>query len=214
VIIDNNNPNYRINTEFFTQDELKNVKNYLNSRTEAQWEQNFIDHYPKQEDVSSNVWASLQGWKGMAIDVSSEEMFSATLEKAKKEVEDRFNAKVFLEQSLLNRWRVGREQLPHIDYILDHEENDQKVVDQYQATDPLFFENFKENFKTKNFSTLIYLNSDFVGGELFFPQYDDLKIKPEENLAICFKGDTNHLHGVKMITEGIRYTIAIFWTEE
>lgn len=214
MIIDNNSPNYRMNTEFFTKDELEKVNNYLNSRTEDDWNLNFNENYPKEEDVSPNVWASLQGWKGMSIDINSDTMFDSIKEKAKKEVENRFNTKLKVEQYLINRWRIGREQTPHIDYFLDHEDNDQKVVETYTGSDASFFENFKKNFKTKNFSTLIYLNSNFSGGELFFPQYDNLEIKPVENLAISFKGDTNHLHGVKMITEGIRYTISIFWTEE
>ena len=214
MIIDNNNPNYRMNTEFFSKEELDKVNSYLNSRTEEDWDRNFNENYPRESDVPPNVWVSLQGWKGMSIDVSEEEMFKDIKEKARKEIEERFNTKVKVEQYLINRWRVGREQEPHIDYFLDHEDNDQSVIDRYIGSDASFFENFKQNFTTKNFSTLIYLNSNFVGGELFFPQYDNLEIKPVENLSICFKGDTNHLHGVRMITEGTRYTISIFWTEE
>jgi hypothetical protein len=214
MIIDNSSPNYRMNTDFFTKDELENVISYLNSRTEAQWEHEFNTNYAKEEDVSESVWMSMKGWKGMSIDILSEEKFEETREKAKKDIEDRFKTKVKVEQCLLNRWRVGRDQLPHIDYFLDDEDNDQKVIEQYESGSPEFFENFKENFKTKNYSTLIYLNDDFVGGELYFPQYSDLTIKPIENLSICFKGDTKHLHGVKMVEEGIRYTISIFWTEQ
>lgn len=215
MIIDNVSPNYRIDTEFLSSDQLLAVKEQIKLKTEAEWSFEFETNYPKQEDVSVATWESMQIWNGMAIVISKDDpIYNSIYTKAKSHVEERFNTSVKLEQFLLNRWRPGREQTPHIDYFLDDEDNDQEVIDRYSNPDPEFFEDFKNNFKTKNFSTMIYLNSDFVGGELYFPQYDNLQIPATENHSICFKGDTNHLHGVKMIEEGIRYTISIFWTEE
>ncbi len=43
------------------------------------------------------------------------------------------------------------------------------------------------------------------------PQHE-FEIRPEPGMLIAFKGDENHLHGVKKVTEGIRYTWSVFWT--
>jgi len=67
-------------------------------------------------------------------------------------------------------------------------------------------------FQTKHYSSLIYLNDDYEGGELYFPEYD-FAIKPEVGTLICFRGDENTLHGVKKVTDGIRYTISLFWED-
>lgn len=214
MIIDNISPNYRLDDKFFTDEELSVVKNDILLKTEEEWGLDFKLNYHKQEEVSPNTWEAIKGWDGMSIILSSQDpLYGPALQKARLQVEERFNVKVATEQFTLNRWRVGRQQQAHIDYFLDEEENDELVIDMFSNPDSTHFDFFKEHFKTKNFSTIIYINDDFVGGELFFPQYNDLEIKPSENSAISFKGDTNHLHGVKIVEEGIRYTISIFWTE-
>ena len=214
MIVDNTSPNYRLDNNFFDEKSLLKIKNDIELKTEEDWGLDFKLNYPKEEDVSPNTWASMRVWDGMSISLDpSDEFYGNLLAKAKDQVEQRFGVKVLPEQFNLNRWRVGRDQGPHIDYFLDHEENDESVIDKYSNPDPKFFEEFKKNFKTKNFSTIVYLNDNFIGGELYFSQYDNLEIPIKENSAISFKGDTNHLHGVKVVEEGIRYTISIFWTE-
>jgi hypothetical protein len=214
LITDSKNPNYRVDSKFFTDQELSAIKEDILSKTEEDWGLDFKLNYQKQDDVSANAWEAIKGWDGMSIVLSPEDsLYGQAVKKAKLQVEERFGVIVSLEQFTLNRWRVGRQQEAHIDYFLDEEDNNENIVEMYTNPDSSYFDYFKKYFKTKNFSTIIYINDDFVGGELFFPQYNDLEIKPSENSAISFKGDTNHLHGVKIVEEGIRYTISIFWTE-
>lgn len=58
----------------------------------------------------------------------------------------------------------------------------------------------------RDLSIVYFLNDDFVGGELFFPELD-LLIQPEAGTLVCFPSDHNFVHGVHPVTCGDRYTI-------
>lgn len=63
------------------------------------------------------------------------------------------------------------------------------------------------------YSALLYMTDfgkDFFGGEIFFPQHD-LEIKPEKGMLVFFKGDHHHIHEVKSVTGGARYTLVLFY---
>lgn len=79
---------------------------------------------------------------------------------------------------------------------------------------------FKEGFgmhehfdstKPNDIATLIYLNSDYDGGEIYFPAYD-ISIKPNSGDLICFPDTPDFVHGVKPITKGTRYTSPRWFT--
>ena len=55
---------------------------------------------------------------------------------------------------------------------------------------------------------MYYLNDDYEGGEIFFPDYN-LKIKPKPNSLLMFPGNENYAHGVKEVTKGFRYTYQV-----
>jgi hypothetical protein len=221
MIIDSNNPNYRIVKDFFSIDKCNDVLSDANVSEEV-WEKDFVASYPREEDVTPDYWMAIKDWKGMSISLTTpkwDEIYGLDRSKyesisklAQNQIEERFGVKVSQEQYTISRWRVGREQEPHIDYFKDHENNDMGSLYGVGMNDA-FIDQFKENFHTKNYSTIIYLNDDFEGGELYFPQYDNLTLKPETGMMICFKGDSHHLHGVKPVQSGIRYTISIFWTQ-
>lgn len=60
-----------------------------------------------------------------------------------------------------------------------------------------------------NISSVIYLNNDFEGGEIYFPEFN-IEIKPSMNSLIIFNSDT--VHGVKEITNGNRQAASFFWS--
>jgi hypothetical protein len=220
-IVDNNDPTYRIVKNFLNDEDYLLIQKDLISQSEDHWNFEFEKVYPKENEVSKDYWIGIKDWKGMSINLQrrnvleqngmSWEFYSNIINNAKQTIEDRFGVKVKLEQSLLNRWRVGREQKPHVDYLLDSEGKDYSPLYEYGMNDD-FINTFKQNYSTKHFSTIIYINDDYEGGQLYFPQYNK-EIQPIKNSAISFKGDVNHLHGVKMVESGIRYTISLFWTE-
>jgi hypothetical protein len=58
-------------------------------------------------------------------------------------------------------------------------------------------------------SILVYLNDDFSGGEIYFPDRDVI-ISPKPGMLILFPGTKNYEHGVKKVESGIRYTLSIW----
>lgn len=62
------------------------------------------------------------------------------------------------------------------------------------------------------FSTVLYLNDNYEGGEIYFPN-QGVELKPKSGDMIIFpSGGHEYFHGVKPIISGKRYTIAMWHT--
>lgn len=61
-----------------------------------------------------------------------------------------------------------------------------------------------------DYSSLVYLNDDYEGGELVFPEYN-LKLKPKTGDIITFPTNAMYLHAVNKINSGTRYNILLKW---
>lgn len=66
-------------------------------------------------------------------------------------------------------------------------------------------------FWSGHLSNIIYLNNDFDGGELFFPDFN-IEIKPKPGMLLTFPGNTHYLHGVQEVLGNTRYTCSL-WTK-
>jgi len=63
------------------------------------------------------------------------------------------------------------------------------------------------------YATIIYINDDYNGGELFFKNLD-LKIKPKPKSLLIFPGNEKYEHGVETVLDGpIRYVLVGFIKE-
>lgn len=89
------------------------------------------------------------------------------------------------------RWPQGYELQPHAD-----------------AQNP---GNHPHPFPWRNFAAVIYLNEDYDGGAIYFPELG-IETRPAAGTLICFPGTLKYLHGVRMVTGGMRHTIASFLT--
>ena len=58
----------------------------------------------------------------------------------------------------------------------------------------------------RDLSTVLFLNDDFEGGYLTFPDLR-ITIKPEPGLLVCFPSSRWFVHTVEPVTKGIRYSI-------
>jgi hypothetical protein len=67
-------------------------------------------------------------------------------------------------------------------------------------------------FTRSRYAGFLYLNDDFEGGLLKFPD-QDLEIQPKVGMLAVFDGGFNNMHEVSMITSGVRYTIGSFWDD-
>lgn len=84
-----------------------------------------------------------------------------------------------------------------------------RVQRQYAGTN-LKIHNDQANNKNLLKAIIVYLNDDYVGGELFFPDYN-FDIKPKAGTLISFPGDSTHEHGVRPVQPGpTRYVLSSF----
>jgi len=63
----------------------------------------------------------------------------------------------------------------------------------------------------RDYSAILYLNSEFEGGELFFEALD-VRIKPARGLLIGFPSHHRFIHGVDPVVLGNRYSISLWFT--
>jgi hypothetical protein len=98
---------------------------------------------------------------------------------------------IYLETLQLVSWKVGDEQDPHAD-----SENADGSLHPYPW---------------RNFSSIVYLNDSFLGGQTYFLN-QNIYIQPKVGTLVCFPGTVEFLHGVEKILKGNRYTIILFWT--
>ena len=67
-------------------------------------------------------------------------------------------------------------------------------------------------FTRSRYAGFLYLNDDFEGGLLRFPD-QNIEIKPQVGMLAVFDGGFNNMHEVTLITGGVRYTIGSFWDD-
>jgi hypothetical protein len=67
-------------------------------------------------------------------------------------------------------------------------------------------------FARSRYAAFLYLNDDFGGGMLKFPQ-QGLEIAPKAGMLAAFDGGFNNMHEVTLIESGVRYTIGSFWDD-
>lgn len=89
------------------------------------------------------------------------------------------------------RWTKGYELTPH--------------------ADAEFPDKSKHPFPYREFASMVYLNEDYIGGKLYFPNKNYTPEVRAGTLAF-FPGTLEYLHGVTEVTEGVRYTMAMFWS--
>lgn len=96
------------------------------------------------------------------------------------------------EVSQILHYGVGGHYIPHVDA-------------ETLLTDELNLRVWEKTLD-RDLSIVYFLNDDFEGGELKFPDLD-LSIKPKAGTLICFPSDHNYVHGVTPVTSGHRYTL-------
>lgn len=109
-------------------------------------------------------------------------------------IEDFFKVKVQPTGQTIVKWPPGYYQLPHADKELHSGPDAGKPND----------------FPYYDIASLFYINDDYVGGELYFPN-QGIQFKPKRGSAYFFPGDMNYVHGVSEVISGDRYTCPFFW---
>lgn len=94
---------------------------------------------------------------------------------------------------------------PHTDILdIDYKNNDPERDSGPSKDEQLIA---FENMWSGHLAILAYLNNDYVGGYLYFPEFD-YYVKPEPGDIVMFPGSLYYVHGVSEITSGVRYTLS------
>lgn len=62
----------------------------------------------------------------------------------------------------------------------------------------------------RKFGAIIYLNDNFIGGELYYPSLN-ITVKPQPGMLAVHPGTLKYLHGVKPVVGNTRYTLTSFF---
>ena len=108
-----------------------------------------------------------------------------------------YDDNVYLEFTSLVYWGKGMELKLHADNLWLKNPNKQHHTPQ------------------RDYSSILYLNDKFEGGETYFKNSEkEYKVKPKTGKLIFFPSGADYPHGVKEITKGERYTLATWFTRD
>jgi hypothetical protein len=155
---------------------------------------NYIESY-------SEIWGDIAfyGSSGMGIHPDDPRLaeynlppmyFDSLRKKFQEAIELVFERPVKANTSHAQKWDVGGFAAPH--------------------SDNSDFDGHPNAFEINKYVGILYLNHDYEGGELYFPDHN-IELKPAAYSYICFPGGVENIHGVKEITKGVRYTMVSFW---
>lgn len=65
----------------------------------------------------------------------------------------------------------------------------------------------------RSFSSILYLNDTYEGGETYFPGHG-IRIAPQPGTLVLFGAGCDYVHGVTKVRSGLRYTYAGWFTHD
>ena len=179
----------KIYKNFLDTPDIDKLINYAKNCNEEKWQ-------VKESLPAKDFW---QGRFIHACDVKDKEIQQLLITNRLniiKEIKKAYKIEQELYGDLLQfvRWPEGYELHPHA----DSEEPDGSP----------------HPFHYREYACITYLNNDFEGGNIYFPRKDNLSPTIEPGTMVFFPGTLEYLHGVKGVTDGVRYTIASFFTTD
>ena len=174
-----------------TPNEVEQVYSYCESTNK--WGELFLEraNIPPYE----YFWSG-RSIRGAEVEVSSMQyLMLYKREMIKKLIHIHYGAELPLNADTLNliRWPEGYELELHADNINPN--------------------GYPHNFPHREFASTIYLNDDYEGGQVYYPQWEfEPKMKPG-SVAIVPCG-LEYMHGITKISDGVRYTISSFYTHD
>jgi hypothetical protein len=226
-IINLDSPKVRIIENFLSKEECDWIINYANSSNMWSKHNRKRQTFKTQEAYES----AAKHWDNRRIEINElytegmskyKDLFIREIDiqdRMKEQVIDFFNISNDIHSELweIVKWEYPNLQEPHVDFIDPNFDINSINLDNVPEECKYFFDEnnineYKRLFTNKQYTSMLYLNEDFEGGELFFPQHNNFSIKPKTGMLLVFSGDINHMHGIKQIQSGTRYTNTTFWT--
>jgi hypothetical protein len=184
--------------DFFSKDELDQVFKIIDSTPNEEW---FIEYHANlkgfcmqkfgRDDVDNLVaegkFEITQNWQDKNLNIARYPFQKDLFNRLNDLVQAVDNTIELSGFATIQRMQEGVELKAHTD----------------QDTDPSI-----------RYAAILYLNDDYVDGELFFP-INGLELKPESGTMLIFPGNAEYNHGVKHVGPGpIRYVLVGFIKEK
>lgn len=183
---------------FLSKDQINTFWDIINSTSQEDWEveyhanlKNFCMQKFGRDDVDNLVaegkFEITQNWKDKNFNISAHEIY--------RPLYDGLNLMVMASDpelhlsgfATIQRMQPGVELKSHTD----------------QRTDPSI-----------KYATIVYINDDYLDGELFFPNLD-IQLRPKPGTMLFFPGNEEYEHGVRHVGDGpIRYVLVGFIKEK
>lgn len=169
------------------------VPNFVNKETAAM----MVEYFKKEDRWGETAFNGSRGAPVQPGNIRpsdfglSENIFMDVNTKLKDAITSVYNKEVTPSSIHAQKWDVGSSANPHSDNS-DFEGNP------------------TEGFDNLKYVGILYLNSDYEGGDLYFPEHK-ISIHPNAGSMYIFSGGVENIHGVTEITKGTRYSIVSFW---
>jgi hypothetical protein len=182
---------------FLTDKELEFIWSRINSAAQADWEIEYTSNLKRfclqkfgREDVDNLVaegkFEITQNWHDKNLNISDAQEYRVFYERLNE-----LTLKTESNLELSGFATIQRMQ-PGVD-LKSHTDN---------HTDPSI-----------SYAAILYINDDYVDGELFFKNLD-IKLKPKPKTLLIFPGNEKYEHGVEPVSDGpIRYVLVGFIKE-
>lgn len=181
-----------------TQNKIVEILNFLDADT--------CDKVIKYLEDDPSKWGDIAfyGSFGMGIDEDNDKLASYGLEsdfftKLKERYKDAvstvFGRPVKANTAHAQKWEVGG-------FATAHSDNSD-------------FDGNPTPFEINKYVSILYLNDEYTGGDLYFTGEDILvktiSIFPKKGSLCVFPGGIENIHGVDEVLSGSRYTLVSFW---
>lgn len=184
---------YNKDSLVYYKDDIARIDNFVT----PEQSKNMVEYFESMASIWGDV--AFYGSKGMGFADSDQrlpqfnlepEYFKNIRDRFKQAVELMFDKKLKPNTSHAQKWDIGGFAAPHSDNS-DHDGN-------------------PNAFEINKYVGILYLNDNYKGGELYFPDHN-IEFKPPVYSYIMFPGGHENIHGVKEILKGTRYTMVSFW---
>jgi hypothetical protein len=182
---------------FLTDKELSFILDNINSASQSDWEIEYMSNLKNfclekfgRDDVDNLVaegkFEITQNWVDKNLNIGHTSEYRIIHERLNSLVKAASSELEVSGLATIQRMQPGVELKSHTD----------------QHTDPSI-----------RYATILYINDDYVDGELFFENLD-ISLRPKPKTLLIFPGNEKYEHGVKFVSEGpIRYVIVGFIKE-
>jgi hypothetical protein len=179
---------------FISEEELKEIFDHMEKTKEEEWQIEYTTNLKRfcmekfgRDDVENLVaegkFEITQNWNDKNLNIRHLDVYTKLYSRLNDLVKTSVEDLHLSGFATIQRMQEGVELKSHTD----------------QHTDPSI-----------KYATILYLNDDYVGGELFFEK-NGIEIKPEKRSMLIFPGNDEFEHGVKHVGKGpIRYVLVGF----